>query len=172
MGRGAERAQDVGRQGQVQHLLLDHVDEGELPGLDAGQLLRRDAFLHAPLQGKLGVKVLAEQAVFEFAGLTEQVDELLPALNSQGRFGEGPVRRPGSGHTRHCRWKAPEYALNCAPNTATPIPRRSAAPVVPRTQVRSLGGVTFPLAGTFGRGEVAARAPEGGEASRWQTTRS
>src|SRR5437879_13405819 len=99
MGRGAERAQDVGGQGQVQHFLLDHVDEGELPGLDTGQLPYRDAFLHAPLQGKLGVKVLAEQAVFEFAGLTEQVDELLPALNSQGRFGEGPARRPGSGNT-------------------------------------------------------------------------
>src|SRR2546429_760923 len=99
MGRGAERAQDVGGQGQVQHFLLDDVDQGQLPGLDAGQLPCGDAFLNAPLQRKLGVEVLAEQAVLEFAGLTEQVDELLPALNSQGRFGEGPVRRPGSWHT-------------------------------------------------------------------------
>src|SRR2546423_932471 len=99
MGRGAERAQDVSGQGQVQHFLLDDVDQGQLPGLDAGQLPCGDAFLNAPLQRKLGVEVLAEQAVLEFAGLAEQVDELLPALNSQGRFGEGPVRRPGSGHT-------------------------------------------------------------------------
>ena len=99
MGRGAKRAQDVGGQGQVQHLLLDDVDQGQFPGLDAGQLLRRDAFLDAPLQRELGVQVFAEQAVLEFAGLTEQVDELLPALNSQGRFGKGPVRRPGTRHT-------------------------------------------------------------------------
>src|SRR6266568_694117 len=99
MWRRAQRAQDVGRQRQVQHLLLDHVDQGQLPGLNAGQLLRCEAFLDAPLQRELSVEVLAEQAVLEFAGLAEQVDELLPALHSQGRFGEGPVRRPGSGHT-------------------------------------------------------------------------
>ncbi len=99
MWRRAQRAQDVGRQRQVQHLLLDHVDQGQLPGLDAGQLLLGEALLDAPLQRELGVEVLAEQAVLEFAGLAEQVDELLPALNSQGRVGQGAVRRPGTGRT-------------------------------------------------------------------------
>ena len=42
MGRGPDSGQDVGGQGQMQHLLLDDVDESGLPGLDSVQLVGRE----------------------------------------------------------------------------------------------------------------------------------
>src|SRR5713101_10010495 len=96
---GPNRRQDVGGQRQVQHLLLDDVDDGELPGLDARELLRRDALLDAALEGELSVQVLAEQAVLQFASLPEQVDQLLPAFDPERRLRRLPVPAPTNGHT-------------------------------------------------------------------------
>ena len=59
MRRRADRRQDVRGQGQVQHLLLDDVDESGFPRLDPRQLLGGDALRDAPLQRKLGVEVFA-----------------------------------------------------------------------------------------------------------------
>ena len=103
MRRRADRRQDVRGQGQVQHLLLDDVDEGGFPRLDPRQLLRGYALRDAPFQGKLGVEVFAEEAVFQLTGLTQQVDELLPALDAKGRLRRLPVRRPSRRHRSHCR---------------------------------------------------------------------
>ena len=50
MGRGPNRRQDVGGQRQVEHLLFDDVDDGQLPGLDPCQLLRCAALLDTALE--------------------------------------------------------------------------------------------------------------------------
>ena len=83
----------------MQHLLLDDVDDGQLPGLDAGQLLGRDALLDAALEGELSVQVFAEQAVLQFASLPQQVDQLLPAFDLERRLRRLPVPAPTNGHT-------------------------------------------------------------------------
>src|SRR5256885_7197162 len=116
MRRRADRRQDVRGQGQVQHLLLDDVDESGFPRLDPRQLLGGDALRDAPLQRKLGVEVFAQEAVLQLTGLAQQVDELLPALNAKGWLRRLPVRRPPRRHRSivvrpAVRWKALEYAL-------------------------------------------------------------
>src|SRR5207253_9875643 len=63
----------------------------------------RHPLCHAALEGELGIEVLAQQAVLQLAGLTQQVDEFLPALDSKGRLRSLPVRRPSRSHRSHCR---------------------------------------------------------------------
>jgi hypothetical protein len=87
MGRRADSGQDVGGQGQVQHLLLDDVDEGGLPGLDPSELLRREALVGGALERELCVQVFAHEGMLDFAGLAEEVDKLFPALHLQRRLG-------------------------------------------------------------------------------------
>ena len=55
----ANRRQDVGGQREVQHLLLDDVDQSGFPGLDPRQLLGGYALRDAPFEGELGIEVLA-----------------------------------------------------------------------------------------------------------------
>jgi hypothetical protein len=72
VGRGPDRGEQVGGQGQVEHLLLRHVDEHLLPGGHLGQLL--------------GEQVLTHQPVLQLTGLREQPHELLAVLDSQRRL--------------------------------------------------------------------------------------
>ena len=83
---GADGGQDVGGQRQVQHLLLDDVDEGGLPGLNTVQLLRRQALAGRAFERELCVQVFAHQAMLKLAGLAEEVDKLFPALGLQRRL--------------------------------------------------------------------------------------
>jgi hypothetical protein len=86
VGRGPDRGEQVGGQGQVEHLLLRHVDEHLLPGGHLGQLLVADPFVNAALEGELGEQVLTHQPVLQLTGLREQPHELLAVLDSQRRL--------------------------------------------------------------------------------------
>jgi hypothetical protein len=93
---------------QMQHLLLDDLDEGRLPGLHPGQLLRRKALVGAPLEGELGVQVFAHETVLELADFTEEIDKLFPALDPQRRLGgqrdlESQLPRPPRGARSRAR---------------------------------------------------------------------
>jgi hypothetical protein len=61
--RRPDRGQQVGGQGQMQHLLLGHLDDHGLPSGHLGQLLAAEPFLQVPLEGELGEQVLAHQPV-------------------------------------------------------------------------------------------------------------
>ena len=84
--RGADRSQDVGGQREMQHLLLGDVDDRLLPRVNAAELLGRYSLADVALQRELGVEVLAEQAVLELTGLSEQVHQLLPAVHRKRWF--------------------------------------------------------------------------------------
>src|SRR5215204_6443949 len=96
-GAAPDRGEQVGGQGQVQHLLLGHVDDHALPGGHLGQLLDAEPFLLGPLEGELGEQVLTHQPVLELTGLGEQPNELLAVLDSQRRLDrQSALLAPGS----------------------------------------------------------------------------
>jgi hypothetical protein len=86
MGRRPDRGEQVGGQGQMQHLLLGHLDEHGLPGGHLGQLLEAQPLISAALEGELGEQVLTHQPVLQLTGLGEQPHELLAVLDSQRRL--------------------------------------------------------------------------------------
>jgi hypothetical protein len=83
MGGSPDRRQQVGGQGQMQHLLLADVDEHPLPSGHLGQLLGSEPFVRAALEGELGEQVLTHQPVLQLTGLREQPEQLLTALHPQ-----------------------------------------------------------------------------------------
>ena len=87
MRRRADRGQDVGGQRQVQHLLLDDIDQRGLPRLHARELLRGETLVGGALKRELRVQILTHQAMLDLAGLAQQVDKLLTALDLQRRLG-------------------------------------------------------------------------------------
>jgi hypothetical protein len=87
MRRSADRGQDVGGQRQVQHLLLDDIDQRGLPRLHPRELLRGKTLGDGALERELRVQVLTHQAMLDLAGLAQQVDKLLTALDLQRRLG-------------------------------------------------------------------------------------
>src|SRR5690349_25070905 len=105
----ADSGQDVGGQRQVQHLLLDDVDQRGFPCLHSCDLLRREALASGALKRELRVQVLAHQAMLDLAGLAEQVDKLFPAPYLQRRLSghRGLVSIPAfSGLPAKCRGAA------------------------------------------------------------------
>jgi hypothetical protein len=86
VGRRPDRGEQVGGQGQMQHLLLGHLDDHGLPGGHLGQLLDAEPFLLGPLEGELREQVLTHQPVLQLTGLGEQPDKLLAVLDSQRRL--------------------------------------------------------------------------------------
>jgi hypothetical protein len=82
----ADSGQDVSGQRQVQHLLLDDVDQRGFPCLHPCDLLRREVLARGALERELRVQVLAHQAMLDLAGLAEQVDKLFPAPHLQRRL--------------------------------------------------------------------------------------
>jgi hypothetical protein len=72
---GPDRRQQVGGQGQMQHLLLGHLDDHDLPGGHPGQLLVAQPLISAALEGELGEQVLTHQPVLQLTGLVEQPHE-------------------------------------------------------------------------------------------------
>jgi hypothetical protein len=85
MRGGADRGQQVGRQGQVQHLLDRDLGQGVAPAGDQGELLGVEPVAGLTLEGVQREQVLAEDPLFQLGGLGEQVDELLATVDGQRR---------------------------------------------------------------------------------------
>ena len=114
MRRRADRGQDVGGQRQVQHLLLDDIDQRGLPRLHPRELLRGETLAGGALERELRVQVLAHQAMLDLAGLAEQVDKLFPALHLQRRLGghRGLPSRPSRACQQEAGCNAPDSTLS------------------------------------------------------------
>src|SRR5580700_2647921 len=110
MRRRADGRQDVGGQGQVQHLLLDHGDQRLFPGLHPGELVVSQALIRPALERELRVQVLTHQAVLDLAGLTQQVHQLLPGIHPERRLSQRIVRDV-SGHGYHLTYESSSHRL-------------------------------------------------------------
>jgi hypothetical protein len=100
MRRRSDSRQDVGRQRQMQHLLLDHADHRSFPGLDPHKLGRRQALVSGAFERELRVQVLTHQAVLDFTRLTQQVHQLLAGIHLQRRLSRKITR-----HVRRHRYR-------------------------------------------------------------------
>ena len=93
----ADGGQQVLHQRQVQHLLRGHVGDLLAPSSDGLFFFRGQAFGLRLLQAEGGVQVLAHDAVLEFGGLAEHVDQRLAVLDHERRLGRGQAA-PGRDH--------------------------------------------------------------------------
>jgi hypothetical protein len=83
----ADGGQQVLHQRQVQHLLGGHVRDLLAPSLDGFLLVCGEALVLRLLQAEGRVQVLAHDAVLEFGGLAEHVDQRLAVLDHERGLG-------------------------------------------------------------------------------------
>ena len=81
--RGTDRGQQVLHQRQVQHFLRGDVRDDLAPAPGGGHFFGREALALILLEGERREQVLAHDAVLQFGGLAQHVDERLAVLDHE-----------------------------------------------------------------------------------------
>ncbi len=108
---GANRGQQVLHQRQMQHLLRGDVRDDRAPAPGSGQFVGGEVLALVLLEGERREQVLAHDAVLQFGGFAEHVDQRLAVLDHERRFRRGQAasggddlrQSPPLGGVRHAR---------------------------------------------------------------------
>ena len=93
--RGADRGQQVLHQRQVQHFLRGDVRDDLAPAPGGGQFFGREALALVLLEGERREQVLAHDAVLQFCGLAQHVDQRLAVLDHERCLRRGQAAAGG-----------------------------------------------------------------------------